>query len=215
MNIEVLLFFLHNILATALLGYKFVSSKDSIFKNFGIALLLDSVAFAVWSAAVVLKPENLDQFVTVGAAFFIASLVFLLITGTQKMNTSTRGMLVILGVMVGLAVFYARTFLYPSTPSFSPEGFFFFNLQPIVQMLYIFGLALTALPAIDSVASKLKHPYDALVRYGFITEVVGGIILITTIDAQVLYISGWIMGAVYLALWSILLFSRKAWSGVE
>src|SRR3989344_6130014 len=102
MNIGVLLFFLHNILATALLGYKFVSSKDSVFKNFGIVLLLDSVAFAVWSAAVVLKPENLDLFVTVGAAFFITSLVFLLITGTQNMNTSTREMLVILGVVVGL-----------------------------------------------------------------------------------------------------------------
>ena len=211
MNIGVLLFFLHNILATALLGYKFVSSKDSVFKNFGIVLLLDSVAFAVWSAAVVLKPENLDLFVTVGAAFFITSLVFLLITGTQKMNTSTREMLVILGVVVGLVVFYARTFLYPSAPSFSPECFFFFNLQPIVQMLYIFGLALTALPTIDSVASKFKHPYDALVRYGFIAEVVGGIILITTIDAQVLYISGWVMGAAYLALWSILLFSKRAW----
>lgn len=215
MNTGVLLFFLHNILATALLGYKFVRSKDPVFKNFGIALLLDSAAFAVWSAAVVLNPVNLDQFVTVGAAFFIASLVFLLVTGTQKISASTRGLLVILGVIGGVALFFARTFLYPSAPAFSPEGLFFFHLQPIITMIYIFGLTLTALPAVDAVASKFEHSYAALVRYGFIVEIAGGIVLITTVDTQVLYIIGWLMGAAYLALWSVLLFSRNAWKNVE
>src|SRR5487761_1549452 len=113
MNIGVLLFFLQNIIVTALLGYKFVSSKDQVFKNFGIALLLDSVAFAVWSAAVISKPASLDQYVTVGAAFFITSLVFLFITSIHKMRASNRGMLIILGILVGIGVFYARTFLYP------------------------------------------------------------------------------------------------------
>lgn len=215
MNIGVLLFFLHNILATALLGYKFFRCKDPVYKNFGIALLLDSVAFAVWSAAVVLNPINLDQFVTVGAAFFIASLVFLLITGIQKVTASTRRVLIILGVVIGVALFFARTFLYASAPAFSLEGLFFFNLQPIITMIYIFGLMLTALPAIDAVASKFDHPYSKLVRYGFITEIAGGVILITTVDTQVLNIIGWVMGAAYLALWSILLFSRNAWKNAE
>lgn len=215
MNIGVLLFFLHNILATALLGYKFVVRKDPVFKNFGIALLLDCAAFVVWSAAILLKPTNLDLFVTVGAAFFIVSLVFLLITGTQKINTSTQGLLIITGVVFGAALFIARTYIYPSAPAFSPEGLFFFHLHPIITMVYIFGLALTAFPAIDIVASKFKDPYSMLVRYGFIVEVAGGIILITTVDTQVLYIIGWLMGVAYLALWSILLFSRNAWKNVE
>lgn len=190
-------------------------SRNLIFKNFGIALLLDSLAFAVWSVAVVINPVNLDQFVTVGAAFFIASLVFLFITSVQKTNSSTRGILIIFGVLVGVAMFCARTFLYPSAPAFSPEGLFFFNIQPINQMFYIFGLALTALPALDLVASKFKPSYSALVRYGFITEIMGGIILITTTDTQVLYIIGWVMGAAYLALWSTLLFSRNAWKNAD
>lgn len=215
MNIAVVLFFLHNIVATALLGYKFVVRKDPVFKNFGIALLLDSAAFVVWSAAVVLKPSDLELFVTVGAAFFIASLVFLLITGTQKASANTKGMLVILGVLVGIALFLGRTFFYPSAPAFSSEGLFFFNLEPIITMVYIFGLLLSALPAIDAVASKLEHSYSSLVRYGFITEVAGGIILITTTNTQVLYIIGWIMGAAYLALWSILLFSQNAWKNTD
>ena len=211
MNIAVLLFFIHNILATLLLGYKFFGRKDGTFKNFGIALLLDSAAFAVWTIAVLLKPTNLDQYVTIGAAFFIASLVFLLITGTQNLKSGTRGLLVMIGVISGIAIFYTRTFIYPSAPAFSPEGLFFFHLQPLVQMIYIFGLAITALPAIDVVASKFNHPYSALVKYGFIAEVVGGIILITSLDVQVLYIIGWIIGASYIVLWPTLIFSRKAW----
>jgi len=215
MNIAVLLFFLHNILATALLGYKFVVRKDPIFKNLGTALLLDSAAFVVWSAAVILKPSNLELFVTVGAVFFIASLVFLLITGTQKVSASTKGILAVLGVIVGIALFLTRTFIYPSAPAFSSEGLFFFNLHPIVTMVYIFGLLLTAMPAIDAAASKFEQPYSALVRYGFIIEVAGGIILITTADIQVLNIIGWVMGAAYFSLWSILLFNRNAWKNLE
>ena len=212
MDIGVSLFFLHNIIATALLGYKFVSRKDVEFRNFGIALLLESVAFVIWSAAVILKPVNLDQYVTVGAVFFIISLVFLFMVGIQKLSNSTRGILITLSVITGSALFFARTVLYPSDPSFSPEGLFFFNLQPIITMIYIFGLSLTALPAINVVASKFENPYAMLIRYGFIVEVAGGIILITTIDTQVLYIIGWIMGAVYLTLWSVLLFNRNAWN---
>lgn len=215
MNIGVFLFFLHNILATAVLGGKFVVRKDPVFKNFGIALLLDSAAFVVWTLAVVLQPTNLDQFVTLGAAFFIASLVYLLITGTQKASASTRGGITLLAVLLGICLFLARTFLFPSNPTFSEEGLFFFNLDPFVTMVYIFGLLLTAMPAIDAVASKFEHSYASLVRYGFITQVAGGIVLITTVDTQVLYTLGWIMGAAYLALWPILLFSPKAWKNTD
>lgn len=211
MNIGVLLFFLHNILATALMGCKFVVRKDPVFKNFGIALLLDSAAFVIWSAAVVLKPSNLELFVTVGAAFFIASLVFLVITASQKSSPGVRQALIIFGALLALVLFVARTFLYPSAPGFSPEGLFFFNLHPFVTMVYIFGLLLAAVPAIEAVASKFNHTYSWLVRYGFLAEVAGGIVLITTTDTQVLYIIGWIMGAAYLALWSILLFSKNSW----
>lgn len=212
MNFAVLLFFVHNVLATALLGYKFFSQKDKIFTNLGIALFLDSIAFAVWSAAVYLKPANLQAFVILGAVFFIVSLIFLLITSIQHVSTSTRNMIVLLGTFAGAGVLYLRTFVYPSEAAFSPDGLFFFNLHPIVQMLYIFGLAFTALPAIYVVAAKFKEPYSMLIRYALIAEVMGGIVLITSFDSTVLYIIGWIMGLSYVALWTTLLFNKKAWS---
>jgi len=79
-------------------------------------------------------------------------------------------------------------------------------------MLYIFALSLTTLPLIDLVASKFEGSYSALVRYGFIAQIVGGIMLITSNDVQVLYITGWVVGTIYFVLWTTLLFSHKAWS---
>ncbi len=217
MNTSVLFFFLHNVIATVFLGSKFVTRRDSVIKNFGIALILDGIAFAIWSAAVALKPENLETYVTIGTFFFIASLIAFLNAGTQTLSPSIRQTLLVLGVVVGVIVFYIRAFVYPSTPSFSAEGLFFFNPHPIVQMIYIFGLALTALPAIDALASKFQSVYAALIRYGFIAEVVGGVILITstnvgTANSAALYLTGWVIGLVYFFLWTTFLFNKKAWS---
>lgn len=212
MNLLVLLFFIQNVALTALLGYKFVSTKDSIFRNFGIALLLNSVAFAIWSLAIIQQAADLNQYVTAGAIFFISSLVFLLLAGTQGLKAGTKTGILTTAVGAGIMLFYIRTFVYPSSPYFSPEGLFFFNLHPMVQMLYILGLSIAAFPAIEVVAAKFKNPTSYFVRYGFIIEVVGGIILITSTNVAALNILGWIMGTTYLVLGGVLLVGNKAWS---
>lgn len=211
MSLLVALFFLHNVLATAYLGGKFFSRNDNVLKSFGIALILNCVAFAIWSYAVLSRPDNLSTYVTYGVVFFISALVFLLNTGIQNFKSDTRQKVLLVGSLLALALFYLRTFVYPSNASFSPEGFFFFNIHPLMQMLYIFGLVITSLPAINAVASKFKGYYAALIRFCFLIEVIGGIILITTTDSQVLYLTGLIMGISYFALWAPLLFSKKAW----
>jgi hypothetical protein len=189
---------------------KFKGRADRVFKFFGIALLLDATAFVAWTFGVI-RPENLLISVTVGAVLFLISLVFFLRTSVQQAQPTTRSLVTGLGVVAILGIFYIGH-NDPALAYISPEGFFFFNLSPLVQMLYIFGLTLAMLPAIDLVASKFKSSYAVLVRYGFIAEVVSGILLITSKDTQVLYIAGWVIGIVYLLLWTTLLFSKKAWS---
>jgi len=211
MNLLVALFFLHNVLATAFLGGKFFSQKDKVLKSFGIALLLNCVAFAIWSFSVLTKPSDLTMYVTLGVVFFIAALVFLLNTGVQNLKSDTRWMVLLVGGLLAVVLFFLRTFVYPSNATFSLEGFFFFNVHPLMQMFYIFGLVITSLPAIYAVASKFRSYYADLMRFCFPIEVAGGIILITTTDTQVLYLTGWIMGIAYFALWAPLLFSKKAW----
>lgn len=214
-NPLVVSFFLHNVLATLLLGFKFRGRSDAVLKNFGSALILNGIAFAIWSAAVVMRPQNLELFITIGTLFFIASLITFLSAGLQNINESTRRTLLLTGFVVAVILFLIRTFVYPSQPGFSPEGLFFFNPHPIVQIIYIFGLALTALPAIDALASKFAQPYSSLVRYGFIAEVMGGFILITSTNTFFLYIAGWIIGIVYFLLWTSLLFGKKSCDGVN
>ena len=216
MNPLVLSFFLHNVLATFLLGIKFRGRLDPVFRHFGSALILNGIAYAVWSAAVALRPQNLEMYVTIGALFFIASLITFLAAGIRGLNESKRRSLILIGSVGAIILFIVRTFVYPSAPGFSPEGLFFFNPRPIVQIIYTFGIAFTALPAIDALAAKFgRSIYSHLVRYGFVAEVMGGIILITSTNILVLYIVGWIIGTVYFLLWTSLLFNQKAWSGVS
>ncbi len=212
MNLLVTLFFLQNIIVTTLLGYKFFSQKNPVFKNFGIALFLNAVAFAIWSYAIITQASDLGFYVTAGAAPFIGSLVFLMLVSAQKVSESMRKNLVIGSAVVGLVLFALRTFVYPSAPSISEEGLFFFNLHPIIQMLYALGLGFTAIPAISFVAAKFKGRYSAIVRYGFLLEVIGGILLMTTSNTFMLYILGWVMGITYFVLCVTLVFNKKTWS---
>lgn len=217
MNIPVLVFFVHNVLATLLLGGKFVSRGGAVFKNFGIALLIDAVAFAIWSVAIVTRPDNLQDYVSLGTAVFIISLLFLLRAGTESMAAGARNAILVLGVVIGAGIFYTGSMAaYPSLPAFSPDGFFFFNVHPLLQALYVLALALTAFPAIDALCAKFRGGYASLVRYGFVAAAAGGMILVTSTSAVVsevaLYLTGAVIGITYLVLWTTLLLSKKAWA---
>lgn len=213
MNTSVLLFFVSNVLATLLLGGKFVVRKDPVFKYLGIGLLLDAVAFGMWTIGYV-NSEQLLSFVTFGAIAFLVSLVAFLYASLQEVPAGTRLWVTVLGAAAVIGIFYVGN-NSATLATISPEGFLFFNLTPLVQMLYLFALAFVSFPLIGLIASKFKAPYSELVRYGFITQVVGGILLITNTDVQVLYITGWIIGIVYFVLWATLLFNRKAWSNAN
>ncbi len=213
MNPLVVAFFIHNTLATLFLGAKFWGKRDMVAKDFGLGLILNGVAYAVWTLAVILRPDNLNLIVTLGAIFFIASLVAYLLAGVQNITKNSRQSVMLVGTIVAVLLFFVRTFIFPSQPGFSPEGYFFFNLHPVTQVIYIFALAFTALPGIHALAAKFKQAsYSRLVLYGLIAQVMGGVMLITSTNVMLLNMMGWIMGISYLALWTTLLFNPKAGS---
>jgi len=204
------------VLATLIIGGRFFFKSDKTFKYFGIALLLDAVAFTIWSIGIALKPVNLETYVTYGVVFFIASLVFFLIASAQDFSVKNRQIIIWLGVIVGAVVLYLRAFVYSSVPSFSQQGFFFFNPNAIVQMLYIFALVMATVPAIDAVASKFRLPYyNNLFKFGFLAQVAGGIVLLTSNvanpDTTALNVAGWIISLSYLALLTTFGIGKKAW----
>jgi hypothetical protein len=211
MNISVVVFFVFNVVATALLGGTFAGRKDNkAFKFFGIALLLNAAAFAIWTFGL-LSPGNLLGSVTLGAVVFLASLVVMFYAAVQNVrNTRTRWLWTILGIVVVAGIFYVGH-VAALGAYISQEGFLFFNLAPMVQMLYIFALALAIFPVIDAVASGLRSVYSEIFRYGMIAQVCSGIMLITSKDSQVLYGVGWIIGLVYILLLVAFVFNSKAW----
>ncbi len=211
MNFSVVLFFLNNVFATTLLGGMFTRKSDPVLKNFGIGLLLDAVAFAFWSAGV-LFPNNLLTCITIGAICFLISLVFFVRAATQDMSARARSIMTGASIVAVCGIFFVGRYVAPADAFISPEGFLFFNLTPLVQMLYIFALALASFPAIDAVSARLNRSVSNLVKYGLITEIAGGILLITITDTQVLYMAGWVIGLVYFILWTTLLFRKNAWS---
>lgn len=216
MNILIVLFFLFNVFATVALGSRFIKkgAENHVFKTFGVALLINAFAFAVWSFGII-RPESLLTCVTLGTVAFLISLIFLFYTSVQKIHTAiNRQLLIILSIIVIVGLFFIGH-ADPSYAYISPEGFLFFNLGPLMQMLYIFVLALAILPAIDMVASKFKSIYSMIFRYGFIAQVCGGIMLITTKDAQVLNVTGWIIMLVYFLLLITFLSNKKAWSNLN
>jgi len=212
MNTSVVLFFVSNVIAALLLGMKFMKRRDPVLKFFGIGLLLDAGAFALWTIGYV-NPDSLLSFVTYGAIVFLASLIFFLHASLQPVSSSTRSLLTTVGAVALLGIFYTGN-TSANSAFISPEGFLFFNLTPLVQMLYLFALAFSCFPLIELVAARFRGKYAMLLRYGLIVQVVGGIMLITNQDANVLYLTGWIIGIVYFALWATLLFDKKAWASV-
>jgi heme/copper-type cytochrome/quinol oxidase subunit 4 len=210
MNALVVLFFVGNVIAAILLGKKFTSKSDPTFKYFGIGLLINAFAFGMWTIGYVIS-ESLLTFVTLGAIAFLVSLVVFMYASLQKTSQGGRTLVTILTAIAIIGVFFVGR-ASPAYAFISPEGLLFFNLTPFVQMLYIFALAFTTLPLIDTIASKFEGSYSVLVRYGFIAQIVGGIMLITSKDVHVLYVTGWVVGIIYFVLWTTLVFSSKAWS---
>lgn len=213
MNTQVALYFVSNVLATLIVGGKFATKNEKGFKTFGVALIIDALAFALWTVGY-LNQTILLVMVTAGAIALLVSFLFFFRASLHEVSSQTRMGLTILGVVALLAIFIVGRYS-PNYAFISPEGFLFFNLTPFVQMLYIFALILAAVPAMNFVASKFNGRYSALVRYGFLVQVAGGVMLITSTDVNTLYAAGWIIGIVNLILWVTLLFSKKAWQGIN
>lgn len=216
MNILVALFFLHNVVATVVLGTTFMKRKSGVIKNFGIGLLLDAVAFAIWSSAILLQPANLNSYVAIGAAFFLISLVFFARSSVHGRSSSWVLLSTGITILTVGILYYLRSYVYPAAPSISSDGYFFFNLQPIVQVVYLFVLGFVLFPAISRLSNLFSRKYSNLLRYGLIAQVIGGMILITSTEAGImsesaLFVTGLVMGIAYLLLWATFGLSKSPW----
>lgn len=210
MSYLVLLFFIHNVLATAILGVLFLKRGGSVAIPFGIGLLLDTIAFAAWGWALI-SPENLPNLVTLGAVAALVSFVAFLKAGTSDLARATQLRVLLAGAVFVFATFIAGRYVYPSPKFISDDGLLMFNLHPLVQFLYITALVLAAAPTVEKVTLHFAEGYAVLLKSLLNFQIVGAIVLIAIDDVLTLWIAGWCIGLAYFALWALLLFGKGAW----
>lgn len=194
------LFFVAGTAAMWFLAYKFWSAKGALFKHFGAGLALYGLGFAAWSVTVFTK-SDIELWTTLGVIPFATAHIFFLMAATEKLKTSARTLVLCAGVGYLVALFFLRTFVFPSSPSFSDDGLFYFHAQPAVIALYILAFTLSLLPAITAVSQALKDKTLRIVsQVAFTILAVGGIILVTSYDDDLQTINGWVMGITWIVV---------------
>lgn len=211
MNLSVLFFFLHTVLATGVVGSIFLKKGGNIGKYFGIGLLLEAVGFASWALAIMM-PDSLATLVTLGAALILFSFIAFLPAATNGVSAFLRTLILGAGTLFVLAIFLVGSYMFPTPKFISEEGFLIFNLAPLVQVMYITILVLIAIPLIEKVAGMFKAGFSTFVKFALGVQVVGAIVLITSVDTLSLLVAGWAIGLTYFVLWTSLLFRKNIWS---
>lgn len=198
------LYFIMGTLTILYIGYKFFSQKSSAFRNFGIGLLLYGAAFAIWSVAVITKPDNLAAITTIGVVPFAVAHLFFLMTASEKLKASNKSLVMMLGFGYLALLLVLRAFVYQSDPAFSANGLFYFHADPAIIALYIGAFASSLLPAINIVSQKIKDKTLRFIsQFGFTVLAIGGIVLLTSYDDTLQTINGWIMGLTFVLLLSV------------
>lgn len=178
----------------------------------GRGLMLTGIAFAVWSLAVLIKPDQdaLHYWVGIGTVPFIVALIFFLLAAVSHLPAKTQRLFMTIGIIYALVLFVTRTVL-TSNPGFSADGLFFFQPHDIVKFMYIVIMVAVILPAIQITAADIhsKSALTARILAGaLIANTIGGILLLVSVmDVQdmLMYLVGWgmMIATIFLLLASL------------
>lgn len=211
MNLSVLLFFLHTMVATAIVGGVFIKKGGGVAKYFGIGLLLEAFGFASWALAIMM-PANLAILVTIGAVLTLVSFILFLRAATDDISVVLRKIILVIGCLFVVATFIVGRYIFPTPKFISEEGYLMFNLAPFVQLMYVTALVLVTIPLVEKVARMFKAGFSTFVKFALGVQVVGAVVLITSTDPLSLLVAGWAIGLTYFAFWTALLFRKNIWS---
>lgn len=184
----------------------------------GRGLMLTGIAFAVWSLAVLIKPDQdaLHYWVGIGTVPFIVALIFFLQAAVNHLPAKTQRLCMTIGIIYALVLFVTRTIL-TSDPGFSADGLFFFQPHDIVKFMYIVMMVAVILPAVQTTATDI-HSKDVLTARiltgSLIANTIGGILLLVSVmDVQdtLMYLVGWgmMIATLFLLLASLGVFHRR------
>jgi len=200
-NPQVLNFFLAGAVILAVVAFRFLRTANPTFRLFGIGLAMYSAAFAIWASIVALQPAELTTWTSVGVAFFGGAHLFYVASAVSDFSKPVQRNLLVVAVVFLLGLFVLRTWILPSTPSFSPAGLFYFNAEAPVMLGYILVFAGSFMPAIHVVSSHIAQKNLAMfTRIFFNLTVLTAVVLLTSADETLQYWNGAVMALGLLGL---------------
>ncbi len=171
-----------------------MSGKTYAFRMFGIGMSLLAVAFATWSVIVATQPADLTLLTTIGVIPFGLANLFFVAAGTSDFTASTRRNLLVVAALVIGTLFVLRTFVTPSNPSFSDNGLFYFNAEPIAILFYVVVFAGALMPAVHIVTLHIASVRDAMfTRLFFNVVTLSGVVLIVSTNDDLQGLNGYVM----------------------
>lgn len=190
-NYSVVAFFLSTSLMLGYLGYRFRGLKKQPMANFGTGLLFVSLAFLVWLYIVGTHPKNIDLFVGIGMVPFAASFIMFLLAATSGVKVKYRLPLYIINAIILTVFVLLRYFVYDSNPGFTENGYFAFNVDPVVIYFYALITAFNFIPALYVVGRHIKNDVLRIViELGLTLVAVGLIIMVTSKEDSLQFING-------------------------
>lgn len=204
-------FFVHTAAAVWLLAWWFVRNgkTQASLRYFGWGLAGYGVALVAWTLVVIIKPDNLAPGILVGVVPFMLGNIGFAKAAGRAPEAASIDRLTILTLVLIVATFVSRTFLYESEPHISDEGLLYFGLQPIPVALYIATIAVSFLPAIWRVVAQFTDQRLRLIMsISFNTFFINAIILVSAAEHSLLMINGAVLSAAAILAWSQAL---KSW----
>lgn len=210
-NGSVVAFFILSTFLLGVLGFKFKQTGSQPFANFGLGLLLVAAAFLIWTYIVAAHPDNIQAITTLGVIPFMASFVLFLLAATSGVSAKYRVPFYVTGIAVLSAFIVVRFLLFQSDPGFTDNGYFAFNVDPVVLYFYAMVAAFSFIPAVYVVGRQIKNDLLRIgVELGLTLVAVGLIIMLTNNDENLQLINGFgIIAGLLLSTVSVLAYPLK------
>ena len=210
-NYQVVGFFILGTLVMAFLSWRFVTGGNATFRLFGMGLACFTVSFAVWTAVVWARPDNLYAWTSVGVAPLMLGFLLLIGAATQTWESGQRKAALAAAALFLIVLFALRTFVWQSEPAFSERGLFYFNAHPFVLLLYIVSFAAAAMSSIYAVSRVMADRWLARATLVcFNLKIACFIVLLASMDDDLQTYNGYLLGIAMLALFLLYLRRKPA-----
>jgi hypothetical protein len=188
---------------------KFLVARNKTYKFFGLAILLDAIAFGIWAFIIGAQPDYLSTISGIGVIIFIASFFCYFLSLLSTLKAKAKLAAVVVAAIAFTTLIIIRFIFYRSDPHFLDTGLFVFAVEPIVTYIYVVIMSFSIMPAAYIIADKQKSAlFRNIIKFGFTLIVIGTTIILTTPDLYLQTVNGTGMIIAFIVLAAATTFNR-------